>query len=327
MCFLIGGYTVEGDVLLGSVSDDPYDVRTFLRRVVPERGLSHIGTELISMSSHTLTERGYFANPGETTRGVNEAGVAFTCAMILESTPPEEATAYVAITTEIMSQCRSVQEAIDLFEASSAIAPPYSVLLADREGDLAHLEVGRSGAVVYERYSRARPGTVLAVNCYLTQSKLGLGAPGTTLADRDNNNAARRERGEELAQQLDGELSVERIASLLSDHCNRERDPMKNPIFEGWGYSICNHGTRRSDSYEEENLPWGTVSAEILDPSSRTFYYAYGWPCGGSPEYGDQLYQEGSWGEFSPFCFPVQRGAPGTMQLSTPLGGSPSAFT
>ncbi len=36
-CFLIGvtgpGFSANGDALIGSVSDDPYDVRTFLRAV------------------------------------------------------------------------------------------------------------------------------------------------------------------------------------------------------------------------------------------------------------------------------------------------------
>ncbi|MEM8680612.1 MAG: hypothetical protein AAGF97_14790, partial [Planctomycetota bacterium] len=87
-CFLIGatgdGITVKGDALLGSVSDDPYDVRTFVRVINPPSFPAHVGTELISTSGHTLLERGYFADPGETTRGVNEAGLAFTCAMVFE---------------------------------------------------------------------------------------------------------------------------------------------------------------------------------------------------------------------------------------------------
>ncbi|NGX58512.1 MAG: hypothetical protein K940chlam3_01419, partial [Chlamydiae bacterium] len=108
-CFLIGvtgpGFSKNGDALLGSVSDDPYDVRTFMKLVRPAGNLAHLGSELISTTEHTLTERGYFAHPGETTRGVNEAGLAFTCAMIIEdeSIPKElEATPYVDLTTTMM---------------------------------------------------------------------------------------------------------------------------------------------------------------------------------------------------------------------------------
>lgn len=64
------------------------------------------------------------------------------------------------------------------------------------------------------------------------------------------------------------------------------------------GYSICNHGTRHQETYPHEDLPWGTVSAEIMQPAQRLFWYAYGWPCGERPKYGDQIYQDRSWGSF-----------------------------
>ena len=62
-CFLMGvtgpGVSVNGEALIGSVSDDPYDVRTFLRQVRPAGSQAHIGTELVSTTEHTLrTDRG-----------------------------------------------------------------------------------------------------------------------------------------------------------------------------------------------------------------------------------------------------------------------------
>jgi hypothetical protein len=108
---------------------------------------------------------------------------------------------------------------------------------------------------------------------------------------------------------------------LLSDHANRERDPMENPILEAWGYSICNHGTRSKDTYPHEDLPWGTVSAEIMEPSAGLFWYAYGWPCGAKPEFGDQLFQGNSWGRFVPFGVQASgEGEPGVTVLSTTSG-------
>jgi len=93
------------------------------------------------------------------------------------------------------------------------------------------------------------------------------------------------------------------MKQVLSDHENNFRSPMDNPLLEGWGYSICNHGTRKKNSYQPEDLPWGSVSAEILQPSKKLFWYAYGWPCGQKPEYKDQIYQENSWGKFISFGF------------------------
>lgn len=326
-CFLIGvtgsGFSKRGDAILGSVSDDPYDVRTFMKLVRPAGRLAHLGTELISTTEHTLTERGYFARPGETTRGINEAGLAFTCAMIIEdeSVPKEtEPTEYVEITTRMMSHCRTVQEAIDLFASKPAVTPAYSVLLADAQGDLAHIEVGSFGTAVYQRYTAENPGVVFAVNCYLSQNLVKYNAPHTEISDTKNNNQVRRERGRQLAKQFEGELDVDTLAKILSDHQNRERDPLENPVLPAWGYSICNHGTRKQETYPYENLPWGTVSAEILQPSEKKFWYAFGWPCGQKPEYGDQLFQEKSWGKFVPFDFQNVNDQPQVISLTTPEG-------
>ena len=326
-CFLIGvtgsGFSKNGDAFLGSVSDDPYDVRTFMKAVKHKSALDHIGTELISTTEHTLTERGYFARPGETTRGINEAGLAFTCAMVFEDESIEktnEPIQYADITEKMMNTCTTVDEAIDLFEKSGTINPPYSVLLADAKGDLAHIEVGNFGVAVNHHYSTSKPGMVFAVNCYLSQTLVNYNAPHTHITDTENNNQTRRERGKELAAQFKGELDPSTLAKMLSDHANRERDPMDNPILAAWGFSICNHGTRKAETYPKEDLPWGTVSAEILQPSEKLFWYAYGWPCGQKPEYGDQIFQEKSWGKFIPFGIKEGGEKEGIIQLTTPEG-------
>jgi hypothetical protein len=41
----------------------------------------------------------------------------------------------------------------------------------------------------------------------------------------------------------------------------------------------------------------------LSEQAKKLFWYAYGWPCGQKPEYGDQIYQEKSWGKFIPFGF------------------------
>jgi Acyl-coenzyme A:6-aminopenicillanic acid acyl-transferase len=325
MCFLIGatgkGFSKNGDALLGSVSDDPYDVRTFMKRVKPSGCLAHLGTELISTTTKTLKDRGYFANSGETTRGINEAGLAFTCALIIEdeTIPKElEAAPFVDLTTYLMNHCNSVQEGLELFASKAAIAPAYSVLLADAKGDLAHIEVGSFGIAVHDHYTSAKPGMVFAVNCYLSQKLAKFNAPNALISNKKNNNQARRERGKELIAQLQREIDVETLEKVLSDHQNRDRDPTENPILPGWGYSICNHGTLKEANMED--LPWGTVSAEILQPSKKQFWYAYGWPCGGKPEYRDQLYQDHSWGKFVPFSFDAIQTDQETTPLTTPYG-------
>ena len=307
-CFLIGvtgpGFSATGEALIGSVSDDPYDIRTFLRLVRSPGQLAHIGTELVSTTEHTLSERGYFAHPGETTRGLNAGGLAFTCAMVFEKERAGgtlQPTSFADLTHKMMRECDTVADAIDLFQSAGAVSPAYSVLLADGRGDLAHVEVGAYGVNVNNHYSREKPGMVFAVNCYLSQGLVNYNAPASVIENLRNNNLARRERGKQLAKELQGKLDVPILARILSDHDNSDRDPMDNPLLEAWGYSICNHGTRRQETYPHEKLPWGTVSAEIMQPSEKLFWYAYGWPCGQKPAYGDQIYQEKSWGTFVPF--------------------------
>jgi hypothetical protein len=326
-CFLIGvtgpGVSAQGEAIIGSVSDDPYDIRTFLRLVRPAGSQAHLGTELVSTTEHTLIERGYFARPGETTRGLNESGLAFTCAMVFEKEPPDKTlqpTAFADLTLKMMEQCQTVVDAIDLFQSAGAITPAYSVLLADARGDLAHVEVGTFGIHVNHHYSHQNPGMVFAVNCYLSQQLVNHNDPKSIIENKENNNQTRRERGKQLAQELRGNLNVANLARILSDHANRERDPMDNPLLEAWGYSICNHGTRHQDTYPHENLPWGTVSAEIMQPSKKLFWYAYGWPCGQKPEYGDQIYQNKSWGKFIPFGFIDISGGEEITVLSTTDG-------
>lgn len=307
-CFLIGatgdGVTKTGEALIGSVSDDPYDVRTFVRVVNPENAQSHIGTELISTSEHTLSERGYFASTGETTRGVNQSGLSFTCAMVFETETPNLPSPYrplCDLTHDLMVRCNSVSDAITLLEMAAGTEPPVSILLADANGDLAQLEIGSFGVSVNHHFTRTQPGMVFAVNCYLSPKLAPQNAAKAAIEDERNNNRARRHRGKQLAEAERGKLDVPAFARILSDHANEDRDPLNNPLLPAWGYSICNHGTRHRESYPPEDLPWGTVSAEILQPSTRTLWYAYGWPCGRAPEYGDQLYQDRSWGEFLPF--------------------------
>lgn len=308
-CFLVGatgiGITSDGKALIGSVSDDPYDIRTFLRAVKPDKGFAHIGTELVSTTEHSLTERGYFARPGETTRGINQAGLAFTCAMIIEDgtvPPPGLAISYADLTERILKESSTVEEAIAIFKSARRVNPAYTVLLADANGNLAQIEVGNFGVNVNHYYSQNKPGTVFSVNCYVSPALVGYNAPHTALTNKTNNNLFRLERGHQIAQSLKGNIDVSTLAGFLSDHFNREQDPMNNPVLEGWGYSICNHGTRAQNDYSHENLPWGTVSAEIIEPSVGLFRYAYGWPCGSMPEYGDQIYQQNSWGRFLPFA-------------------------
>lgn len=308
-CFLFAatgmGWTADNRAILGSISDDPYDIRTFVRALCPERELAHLGTELVSTSEHTLEERGYPCRPYETTRAVNEAGLAFTCAGVFERGDVEPATDpvfFMEATSQMLGKCRSVDDAIDHLASVGPTSFAWNVLLADAEGHIAKIEIGKAGFAVVERYSPADPGVLVSVNCFIEMAEYN--DSESLLSNLRNNNACRLETGVALANRFKGELDPHTLSVILADHTNLDRDPNDNPVLDAWGYSICNHGTRGSDTYPYEDLPWGTVSAEILEPSHRRLWYAYGWPCGHAPSHGDQIYQEGSWGKFIAFELP-----------------------
>jgi hypothetical protein len=88
---------------------------------------------------------------------------------------------------------------------------------------------------------------------------------------------------------------------VLCDHGHRERLAAENTLVPGHGFSVCNHGSLRRTVFDPTAPPWGSVSAEIIDPVDGIFWYTYGWPCGEAPEYGDQMLQERSWGNFVGF--------------------------
>jgi Acyl-coenzyme A:6-aminopenicillanic acid acyl-transferase len=307
-CFLIGvtgkTYTTNGEALLGSISDDPYDIRTFVRSKHPKGRIAHVGTELIATKPPSFVERGFFCREGDTSRGVNAAGLAFTCAMLFENKTLAKKTSQVSfslLSKQIMEQCHNVREAIDLIDKAGAVDPPFSILLADSTSTIAHVEAGRFGVEVLHEYNKERPGAIFAVNCYQSKRKIKYNDPAAGVENSINNNGARLQRGYELCERWKGKLDIDKIAQILSDHANRERDPITNPLLEAWGFSICNHGTRQNNDRNNQQFPWGTVSAEILQPLSNILFYCYGWPCGEKPEFKDQLYQENSWGVFHPF--------------------------
>ena len=321
MCFLFGatglGVTVTGEALIGGVSDDPYLFRTFVRAVQAWDGFGHIGTELRYVDSNEAAGNRpppFEVEPGQPTRGVNSAGLAFTAALAVERAFDESIDSKLAtpqtfadLSRKMMKTCEDVSDALSLLLAAEAIVPAFTVLLADAKQNLAQVEVGPFGVAVLQRYSRDSPGIVVAVNCHQCPELVDFNLPEAKLSHQSNNNGRRLQRGWQLAARYRGSIDVDVMAAILSDHANIKEDCSTNPVIPWWGHSICNHGTCSAEKYDSSSPCWGTVSAEIMQPSSRLLHYAYGWPCGHQPAFQDQLYQEGSWGCFRAFQVPRPR--------------------
>ncbi|TRZ51705.1 hypothetical protein D4S03_04645 [bacterium] len=289
-------------VYIGSVSDDPYDIRT--RIVVKRRPgvFSFVGTELVSVDPSVSDPEYMTMVKGAPSRGINEKGFSFTWTLTLEKAenkPPHRAMGPAELWANVLEGCGMVGDAIDLL-ASLPRGFAANGMLADRQGNLAAVEFGRKKFAVRERYSLQEGGTASNVNCWITMQEEE-GDPLVSLNNPAVPNQARYYRAKELLASLDGRIDLTAMRQVLTDHVNRERFAGENPWIPGHGYSICNHGSLRTTHFEREKAGCGSVSAEILDPTAGVFWYAYGWPCGEPPQYGDELLQERSWGTFIGF--------------------------
>jgi hypothetical protein len=308
MCTNIGatGRTVSerGKVYIGSVSDDPYDIRTrvILRR--PKEEYAYVGTDLMPLSAAASAAEYSASVSGAPTRGLNEKGLAFTWALAFER--PENTARAGALKPHelwdtVMRKCATVDEALELL-ADMPRDMSGVALVADRRGTLARAEIGRRKMEVTDRLSLQNGGATINVNCW-TAMQATEGNPACSLDVPTVSNWSRYERAQTRLGQVEGRIDFDAVKAILSDHGHKERFAGENTMVRGHGFSICNHGSLCKSAFDANDPAWGSVSGEIIDPVGGVFWYAYGWPCGDAPEYGDQMLQEHSWGTF--LGFPV----------------------
>ena len=132
-------------------------------------------------------------------------------------------------------------------------------MLADRDGRLALVEIGRKRINVTERLSARSGGTAVNVNCWVGMQA----AEGDPLCALDNPavpNQSRYHRAKELLGGLSGPIDLSTMARLLSDHAHKDRFAGENPWIPGHGYSICNHGSLHGGGFDPRD-PHGARSA------------------------------------------------------------------
>jgi acyl-CoA:6-aminopenicillanic acid acyl transferase len=291
-----------GAVYIGSVSDDPYDIRT---RVVVERtphAYAYLGTDLVPLSAATSAAEYAASTSGAPTRGLNECGLAFTWAYAWEKPenkpPPGGLKAHQAW-GEVMRSCATVDEAIVLL---GELQRDFGAagMLADRNGHCALVEIGRRHVAVSRRLRPDVGGTGVNVNCWMAMQD-GDGDPRAGLDIETAPNRTRYSRATERLGLVDGSIGLGEVKDVLCDHGHKNRFAGENTLVPGHGFSVCNHGSLGGGSFDAAAPAWGSVSAEIIDPVDGVFWYAYGWPCGEAAQFGDQMLQERSWGRFVGF--------------------------
>jgi hypothetical protein len=289
-------------VYIGSVSDDPYDMRTKLVVLRPTSGHAYIGTDLRPVAAAVSVEAYSESTSGLPTRGLNERGLAFTWAYAWENPrnrAPENGHKAHEAWGEVMQRCSTVDEGIELLRELSRDFGAAG-MLADRNGNCALIEIGRRRVEVSRRFSRETGGTGINVNCWISmQAEDGDAKAGFDVPTAPNR--TRYERAKERLGLVEGRIGLCEIRDVLCDHGHKERFAGENTLVPGHGFSICNHGSMRKSAFDPNEPAWGSVSAEIIDPVDGIFWYTYGWPCGEAPEYGDQMLQDRSWGRFVGF--------------------------
>lgn len=306
MCTNIGAagrsVATSGHLFIGSVSDDPYDIRTRVIVRRPKDGYAYVGTDLVPLSADVSAKEYSSSVSGAPTRGLNEKGLAFTWALAFERTdakPPLGGLRPHDAWDQVLRRCGTVAEALDLLKALPRDFGA-SGMLADKEGNLAQVEAGRQGFAVPRLLSAANGGTAINVNCWIAMQA----DHGDRKADMESPTASNKSRYGQAQQRMaasDGHIDLAAMKSILSDHAHRERFAGENTMVRGHGFSICNHGSMRKAAFDAGDPSWGSVSAEIIDPVEGVFWYSYGWPCGEAPEFGDQMLQDRSWGTFVGF--------------------------
>lgn len=295
----LGHASGERQWLLGSVSDDPYDFRTCV--VVDRDGpLAYVATELRSAGNGDMAERGYVVTGGERARGVNEAGVALTWAFVDEQPGAARQSGVTsgAFNRYVLSSCASVADVLAFIENSERDFSG-AWLFADATGALAQVEIARARYCVVQHRSADAGAFAVNVNCYQSEAMRPYEQASGSLDDLQAPNRARRDAAVSCVAGLEN-ATIDDLAVALANHEGRELPGAEGSwVFPSQGFSICNHGHFPRD--DSGTPAFGTVSAEIADPVTRSLWYCYGWPCGERAAFADQPFQDRSWGRFLPF--------------------------
>jgi hypothetical protein len=254
LCTLLGK-VLSGHSYIASTSDNPYSARTFLQVVTPYEGYRYMGTVLMDESMNVPWN-------GMLTRGMNEKGFSFTYSYVPGSVAVElnvqTQGSLQDFTTKLLTTCSTTNEAIKVLSQGVPTGATGNYLVTDDCGGLTVVEVSD------DHFQIETNPQIMRTNEFLLHS--GKRNVEEKYAYGGRLSFARLERGQGL---LTKASTVDDIWSVLTDHHPDDENDLD------YGLSICNHGAQS-----------GTISAELLIPSSKIFIYRYGNPCGNSYEQG-----------------------------------------
>lgn len=247
-CTIIGGFDAAGRPWLASNSDNPYSTRTRISVGIVD-GVRFVGTRITSLEGSVEWD-------DMISRAVNEHGMGFTWSSIPNNLPSEGYEGFDLKTTGLrLVAAKDISDAISVLRRGGRNVSGCFLLADTVNSEIAIVEAA-GGKTSISRISGRE--VVVKANHFEAEEMRQFEADVGYNPYRYS--AAKRiDRAKELS---DGEVSVQQLATILTDHDGREHGGE-------YGCSICNHGTA-----------YGSVSSEILAPESGTIFYAFGWPCG-----------------------------------------------
>lgn len=280
MCTLVAKKGTAGWIV-ASNSDNPYSVQS---QVVSGLGDRHTYIA-VRVSAGTADDANSVPWGDMLTRGVNSAGLAFTYAYVKTASGGEYGCQ--SWTEDLLGRQSDCAGAIRVIQDRRAEILPGNYLLADSDGDALIVEVSVDDVAIVQPV-----GDILG--CTNVWEKLD-----TTVADRWRDETASDKRATNGRRLAVASHPADLARDVLADHDGAESDRLR-----GKGGSICNHGHLE-----------GTISSEILEPSSGRLWFSFGWPCGRF--IGHEIEQRRSWGRH--FAFDA-RDVVASEELTTPDG-------
>ncbi|TXT59634.1 MAG: hypothetical protein BAJALOKI3v1_1040004 [Promethearchaeota archaeon] len=203
--------------------------------------------------------------------GLNEKGLSIVYNYAYPKDIGDEGVPAMIIIREALETCGTVKETIDLFKKYPRIGGS-NVMMADKKGDLAVLEVGPSNVEVRREDDEGQKGWLICTNHYLTSamkklevSRDAIYSEGAAEVFRGKpvhkTSLLRYENAREILKNDSPEqISLDFLNNKIQCSHGRENKPSE--------FTFCNHGIKISTGF-----------GVMVDVDNEQFYAALGKPC------------------------------------------------
>jgi len=260
MIFALPEATIDKTIIFGRNYDFPNILQPFqvVRREIPDDGYKNLNfTQFPLIGCHM---------------GVNEKGVAigYNYGRSWKQEPLDfrlKGVPGTFIVQKVLETCANTQEAVDFITKFSARSNGCHYGLMDASGDICVVETTSTRHAI--RYPI--DGILAHTNHYQTEELKDANLPDYVRFKMDDMDISpiespirRYKREIELLKKYHGQITMDTIKSILSDHDNREPDD----------FTVCTHGSSA-----------GTLGSIIVLPAKREFWVADNHPCSSEYEY------------------------------------------